>query len=793
MAASTPLGLTSAEAIARRPRRRPARRARGSRSYANIVRNNVFTLFNAILGVLLAVILALGDYRDGLFGGVMIANIAIGIIQEVRAKRALDRLALLVAPHGRTWRDGELARLPVEELVLGDVIRLEPGDQVIADGQLVAARALSLDESMLTGESEAVNRAVGEKILSGVFCTAGSADYVVEAIGADSYAERLAAEARSTSAPLSPLQLDVNRILRITVMVMVPLAVLLVTSLALRDTSIREAGRTAVAGLLPLVPEGLVLLTSLTFAVAAVRLARLGTLAQRINAIESLASVDVVCLDKTGTLTDNRLRLVALEPAVEGGEPGLRADIALLAASAAARNGTLQAIHDAEPAEAATVSAEVPFSSERKWSGLTLDGHDTLVLGAPDVLASHGVALSGSLGERIAQHAANRRRVVLLAASPERLEDDRLPPGLVARGIAVLEEGLREEAIDTIAFLVREGVEIKIISGDGLATVQAVALAAGVPHAERGIAGPDLPDDLDALAEVVQRHTVFARVRPDQKRALVQALTGSGRYVAMVGDGVNDVLALKEARLAIAMGNGSQMAKGVADLVLLTNAFSTVPRAIEEGRRILRNTHRVARLFVTKSVYSAFLVATLAIAPIAYPFLPRHLTIVSTLTVGLPAFFLALASSEGPVRSEGFLRDVARFAVPVGAVVATVIAAAYLLARGPFDRTLLEARTITVGVTVIMGLAVVVAVERDGRQGRVRGWVWVIVGVAAAVAICGVSVPWLRSFFELAEPDAADWLLIASVGGCGVVLLALVRRAVAVFGKAAGEGSGARR
>jgi magnesium-transporting ATPase (P-type) len=438
------------------------------------------------------------------------------------------------------------------------------------------------------------------------------------------------------------------------------------------------------------------------------------------------------------------------------------------------------------------VSSEVPFSSERKWSGLTLDGHDTLVLGAPDVLAAHGVLLPGSLAEHISQHAANRRRVVLLAASPERLEGDQIPPGLVARGIAVLEEGLREEAIDTIAFLAREGVQIKIISGDGLATVQAVALAAGVPNAERGIAGPDLPDDPDALAEVVQRHIVFARVRPDQKRALVQALTRSGRYVAMVGDGVNDVLALKEARLAIAMGNGSQMAKGVADLVLLTNAFSTVPRAIEEGRRILRNTHRVARLFVTKSVYSAFLVATFAIVPIAYPFLPRHLTIVSTLTVGLPAFFLALASSEGPVRSEGFLRDVARFAVPVGAVVAAVIAAAYLLARGPLDRTLLEARTITVGVTVIMGLAVVVAVERDGRDGRVRGWVWVIVGVAAAVAVVGVSVPWLRSFFELAEPDAADWLVIAVVGGCGLVLLALVRRAVAVFGKAASEGSGQR-
>ncbi len=723
MADPTPLGLTSAEAAERALRAHTRRRAPGSRSYADIVRSNVLTLFNAILGVLLAVVVVLGDYRDGLFGGVMVANIAIGIVQEVRAKRALDRLALLVAPHARTWRDGALTRLPVEALVLGDIVRLEPGDQVVADGRLVAARSLSLDESILTGESDASSRASGEQVLSGAFCVTGSADYRVEAVGADSYAEQLAADARGTRGQASPLQLDVNRILRITVAVMVPLGVLLMASLALRDTPIQEAGRTVVAGLLPLVPEGLVLLTSLTFAVAAVRLARLGTLAQRINAIESLASVDVVCLDKTGTLTDNRLRLLTLEPAGNGSDAALQEDLAVLAASAAARNGTLQAIHDANPVSAEPVTDEVPFTSERKWSGLTLPGRGTLVLGAPDILAASGVHLPDALSERIALHAAERRRVVLLASSYEPLRGERLPGGLVARGIAVLEEGLRLEAIETVAFLAREGVEVKIISGDGLATVQAVALAAGVPKAEQGIAGPDLPEDPEALAEIARSHAVFARVRPEQKRQIVRVLTRSGGYVAMVGDGVNDVLALKEARLAIAMGNGSQMAKGVADLVLLTNAFSTVPSAIGEGRRILRNTQRLARLFVVKSVYSAFLVATLGVAPISYPFLPRHLTIVSTLTVGLPAFFLALAASSGAVRSEGFVRAVARFALPIGAVTAAVISAAYLLARGPLDRTLIDARTVATGVTVIMGLVIVVAVELDGSPAAcAHGW-----------------------------------------------------------------------
>jgi cation-transporting P-type ATPase E len=768
-------GLTSAEAARRLAERPRARGAAGSRSYLDIVRSNVLTLFNAILAALLAVVLLLGDARDALFAGVLVANIVIGVAQEVRAKRVLDRLALLVAPRARAWRDEELREIAAGEVVVGDLIRLEPGDQVVADGKLVEARGLSLDESMLTGESDAVDRGPGEQLLSGAYSVAGSGDYLVEAVGSDSFAERLAAEARGTAAQLSPLQQDINRVLRATVAVMVPLAVLLVAVLALRETPLDEAAETAVAALLPLVPEGLVLLTSLTFAVAAVRLARLGTLAQRLNAVESLASVDVVCLDKTGTLTDNRLRVIAVEAAAGGEQEALLADLGMFAASSATRNGTLQAIHDFAPGPALAVRAEVPFHSERKWSACEIEGRGTFVLGAPDVLSAGGVALALELTERIAEHAAQRRRVVLLASSPEPLADTALPPHLAPRGIVVLEEGLRGDAADTIAFLVREGVEVKIISGDGLDTVRAVAVAAGVPFAERAIDGQSLPDDDAALAEAALAHAVFARVTPDHKRRLIRALTAEGKYVAMVGDGVNDVLALKEARLAIAMGNGSQMAKGVSDLVLLTNAFATVPRAIEEGRRILRNTHRVARLFVTKSVYSAFLLVSLGLLPIAYPFLPRHLTIISTLTVGLPGFFLALAASEGPVRRERFLGDLARFAIVLGAVAAAVIAGAYLLARGPLDAPLLEARTITVGAAIAVGLAIVVAVERAGGR-SVRPWVWGVVVLNVAVAVAGLALSWLRDFFQLEVPAAAGWLVIGAAGLGGVVLVAVARR-----------------
>ena len=328
-----------------------------------------------------------------------------------------------------------------------------------------------------------------------------------------------------------------------------------------------------------------------------------------------------------------------------------------------------------QPAEPVAVLAEVPFSSARKWSGATLAGHGTVVMGAPDVLARAGVGLDPALSAEIAVHAGAGRRVVLVAQGATPLgEDERLPADLVAVGAAVLAEGLRDDAVATIAFMVSQGVDLKVISGDGVGTVSAVAAAAGVPNAERALSGADLPTDPDELERVALETTVFARVSPEQKRELLAALARRGRYTAMVGDGVNDVLALKEARLAIVMGNGSQMAKGVGDLVLLSNAFSTVPRAVEEGRRIIRNTHRVAKLFVAKSVYAAALLGTFGLVDTAYPFLPRHTTLVSSLTIGIPAFFLALASSNGPVQRERFLRSLAAFVVPAGLIVWLAIA-----------------------------------------------------------------------------------------------------------------------
>jgi cation-transporting P-type ATPase E len=773
---STSLGLSSAQAadiLAAQPQRP---RARGSRSYSEIVRSNTFTLFNLVLGALLVLTLTLGDPKDALFGGVIVANTLIGIVQEIRAKRVLDRLALLVAPRAKVWRDGAVTELAVEAVVPGDVIRVEPGDQVVADGRVVAARGLSLDESILTGESEAVTKDADEPVLSGAYCLAGSGDYVVEAVGAESFAERLAAEARQAGSPLSPLQTDINRILRVTVAAMVPLAAALVLALFLRGASITGGAGTVVAALVPLVPEGLVLLTSLTFAVAAVRLARIGTLAQRLNAVESLASVDTLCLDKTGTLTENRITVDGLEPVDGRTRDALRNDLGTLAASAGFQNSTMQAVGEAAPGTAATVVHEVPFSSARKWSGVTIDGPQTLVLGGPDVLARSGVEVDEPLHQRVAHHAARGRRVVLLAGGPAPLVEERLPTDLRPLGLVMLTEKIRPEAAETIAYLTREGVTTRVISGDDPVTVGAIAAAVGIPNAEHSVSGADLPADPSQLDAIVDTTAVYGRITPEQKRDLVRAMTRQGRYVAMTGDGVNDVLALKEARLGIAMGNGSQMAKGVADLILLTNSFATVPHAVEEGRRIIRNTHRVAKLFVAKTVYSATILATLGLAPIAYPFLARQITVVSTLTIGVPAFFLALAPSEGPVRREGFLSGLLAFVIPAGLVSAATIIATYLLVRGPLDAGIDEGRTAAVLATTGMGLAIVIAVERGPERRRVRPWVWGMVAAFAVALVAGIQLPWLRDFFVAVEPTGAVWAAVAACLMVGIVALVAVGR-----------------
>lgn len=767
-------GLSEEEAARRLAARGPLPKPAGSRSYLSIVRANTLTVFNAILAVFGALTLVFGEWRDALFLGILVANTAIGIAQEVRAKLALDRLAALVAPEATVVRDGAPRSVPVDQVVVGDLVRISAGDQVVADGELARAEGLAVDESILTGESEPAVRAPGEPVWSGTFAVEGAGSYAVSAVGPDSRAAQLTETARAFRHPRSPLERAMDRLLLTLAGIGAPLAVLLTASLVLRHRDAAESVQVATAAIVNMVPEGLILLVSLTAAVSAVKMARRGVLAQQLNAIESLASVDVFCSDKTGTLTEPNLRVVAVRPADGVEEAAARRALARFAAAAPSPNATLAAIGEAglspDGAAPGVVGAEVPFSSARRWSALEVDG-ERIVLGAPERFAGADPGLAA----RAAREAAGGRHVLAVGATADRLPeaapDAPFPAGVRALGIVVLAERLRADADRTVAFLAGEDVLLRVLSGDAPATVGAIARDAGVPGARPALDGEALPDDPQELLDAVLAAPAVGRISPEGKRRVVAALSDSGRYVGMVGDGVNDVPALKAARLAIAQGTGTQMARSVSDLVLVDGDFAAVPPMVGEGRQILRNIQRVARLFVTKSVYAAFLLLAVGITTATYPLLPRHFTIASTLTIGIPSFVLALAPSSGPWRPDRFLAQVARFAIPAGIAIGAGIAFGYALARGVFAMPRLEARTAALGITVVCGLAVVMALEAE--PGRRRALIGSLCAVMLLCFAALLALPGARSFFELAVPTgemAASW---AAGTALGLALMAI--------------------
>ncbi|QEC46921.1 HAD-IC family P-type ATPase [Baekduia soli] len=754
-------GLTEAEAHRRLLERGEVAPPATSRSYASIVRANTLTVFNLILIVFGAMTLAFADWRDALFLGVLVANTTIGIVQEVRAKRALDRLAALVAPTATVVRDGRPREAAVAELVPGDLVRLKPGDQVVADGRLTEAEGLGIDASILTGEAEAVAVRTGDEVRSGSFAVEGGGAFVVEAVGPDSYAERVAGEARRFRHPRSPLEQAVNRLLFGLVGLMLVLGGILGYALWRRHAGLSDAVSTSTAAVLSMVPEGLVLLVSLTYAVASLRMARRGALAQQLNAIESLAAVDVICTDKTGTLTEAALRVVEAMPAPAFERDALTVALARYAASTPERNGTLAAIAEAFPAEAEPVGSRVPFSSQRRWSALELSG-ETLALGAPERFEL------GSLRAAAEQHAAEGRRVLALARGEGRLDgargDTPPPVGLRVMGLVVLGERLRPDTREMVAYLLAQNVELKVLSGDAPATVAAIARDAGIPVGGPALVGADLPDDPVQLRAVVLSTTVVGRISPDDKRRFVQALADAGRYVAMVGDGVNDVPALKASRLAIAQGTGAQMARSVADLVLVRGSFAVVPPMIEQGRQALRNLQRVAKLYVTKSAFAAFLILLIGTTSTAYPLLPRHFSLAAGLTIGIPTFFLALAPSSGPWRSASFSRDVARFAVPAGTLVGVGVLASYLFGLHTLAMPVIEARTVAITVLIVLGLYLIVVLEATGAQRLTI--VSMAVAALAALYVVALLTPPVRRFFLLAPPNAG----IIATAVCGSLL-----------------------
>ena len=538
-----PVGLTEAEARSRLAARGERGEPSASRSTASIVRANIVTPFNAILLALGLLTLVFGDWRDALFLAIIVSNSAIGIWQELRAKNKLDALAALVAPRATVVRDGAPRVVAVEDVVEGDVVRLAPGDQVVADGTLVQAAGLYVDESILTGESTAVAREAGQEARSGSFVMEGTGALEVTAVGEKSYAGRIEGTAREFRHPRSPLELAINRLLYTLLAVMVPLGAMLVVALWQQDVGLRHAIDTAVAGMVTLVPEGLVLLASVTYAAAALRMARSGALAQQLNAIESLASVDTVCVDKTGTLTEPRLRVVAFAPAQGVAEEELVHELGRFAASSDARNLTLDAIAGALPAQPEPAHEPIPFLSRRRWSGLRIGG-TRFVLGAPELFPL------GPLAGEASAHQAAGRRVVAFGSTTGAFpaDPDTGPPPLQPLGIVILAEELRPDTRETIAFLLEQGVDVKVLSGDAPHTAGSIAADAGITLHSEPIGGDALPTRDADLAAVVLDLTVVGRISPDGKRRVVDALRQRGRYVAMVGDGVNDVPALKAAQ-----------------------------------------------------------------------------------------------------------------------------------------------------------------------------------------------------------------------------------------------------
>src|SRR5215217_4969992 len=737
-----------------------------TRTIGQIVRSNLVTRFNLLLGSLLAVILVVGPLQDALFGLVIVANTVVGIVQEVRAKRTLDRLEVVNAPRARVVRDGQVGELAVGQVVLHDLLEVAAGDQVVVDGEVLEAAGLEVDESLLTGESETVAREPGDRLLSGSFVAAGSGRYRATKVGREAYAVQLTEEARRFTLARSELRAGVDQILKYVTWALVPTAVLLFVSQLRLEHGARAGLRGAVAGTVAMVPEGLVLLTSVAFAVGVVRLGRRQVLVRELPAVETLARVDVICFDKTGTITAGDLAVQQL--VADGGTPEeASAALGALAAADPNPNATLRAIAAAFPApEGWRPEAAVPFSSARKWSGASFAGHGAFLLGAPEVLLHND---GGDLLRRAEVLATQGRRVVLLAEAPA-LDGERPPAGLRPRAMVVIGDRVRDDAAGTIAWFTDEGVQVKVVSGDHPRTVAAIAGQVGIPGADQPVDARTLPEDQAELARLVEGRSVFGRVVPRQKRAMVQALAGRGHVVAMTGDGVNDVLALKDADLGIAMGGGSAASRAVAELVLMDGRFATLPAVMAEGRRVIANIERVAKVFVTKTVYATLLALAVGLAGLAFPFLPRHLTLISSLTIGVPGFFLALEPNTQRSRP-GFVRRTLAFAAPAGLTAALGTLVAYQVAdvaNVPQD----EARTTATLALAGLGLVVLALAARPLNPPRRL----LLAAMAAAFAVV-LLVPFLRVFFALDLPPLRVALTaLALVAALGSLLTLGVRR-----------------
>lgn len=813
---------------------------RTSRSVLSIVRANVFTLFNAIIFAAMVVVLATGSWKDAVFGFVILINTGIGVVTELRAKRTLDRLSILVASKSIVRREGKNVYVDHSGIVLGDLLWVRSGDQVPADANVVKSWGLEMDESMLTGESVTVRKAADDFVYSGSTAVSGVALMRVTAVGDNSYASKLAAQAKVYTKTISDLSRGINTILKWMTIVVVPLCALLVWSqinkvggfaVALQTGQWKSAVVSAVAGVVGMIPEGLVLLTSLNFAVAAMRLARKKTLVQELESVETLARVDCLNLDKTGTITDGGIAFVGVD--LIGDDSNRFVNQALFDLSNeenpnATGSAIMEGLKNQGVSSASSVSARLPFSSARKWSAIRYalkDGRfETWYMGAPEVLATAicarkssvvssdlqgsiapavaegGISDSAVAGDspfdnchltdsfkqilnRVNEYAQQGNRVLLLAVAYSDSGDSNNVTfssspvvSTSARPVALVRcsEKIRADARQTLAWFRQQGVRCRVISGDNPTTVASVAEKVGLTGNSKPVSmdARQLPKDINQLAEVLENVDVLGRVLPDQKKAIVQALHSKGHVVAMTGDGVNDTLALKEADLGVAMGNAAPAAKAVAQVVLVDSRFSHLPDVVARGRQVMANMERVAGLFLVKTVYSALISAGVVLLGLNFPYLPRHITYIGSLTIGIPAFLLALAPNTRRY-VPGFLHRVVRFALPNGIAVAVSvlvvsILSPLMLARGldssnaNASRLIVESvhavgvtRTICAVTVFVLGVAVLATVSKP-----LISWRGIMVLCFAAAGVIGAFIPFVAHFFDLHVPVSGNAMFV---------------------------------
>jgi cation-transporting ATPase E len=655
-----------------------------TRSYKQIIKENTLTFFNFLNLVLLILVLLVGSYKNTMFFGVILINTAIGIIQEIRAKKTIDKLAILTQSKAVVLREGKKWNVSTEELVLDDVIYLKTGDQVPADARILEGE-IEVNESLLTGEADNLTKRAEDELFSGSFVTSGEACCQVIHVGKDNYAAKITSEAKEFKKHNSELRNSLNAILKVISIIIVPMGILLFyKQYVIVGSDLRTSVVSMVAAVLGMIPEGLVLLTSVALTLGALVLAQKKTLVQELYCIETLAHVDTLCLDKTGTITEGTMCVERVEVWKEDTDlTEVEAVMGNLMAVLRDDNATAMALRRRFPVKRSMeVEHVIPFSSDRKYSGAVFEEEGTYLMGALQFLFPEGNAQLEALGKSYAKEGL---RVLILAHSPNLAQGNERPEGLVPVALLLLTDVIRAEAPDTLAFFEAQGVDLKVISGDDPVTVSAIAKKAGLKNAENYI-DASLLTTQEELELAVKEASVFGRVTPQQKKAMVQALKAQGHTVAMTGDGVNDVLAFKEADCSIAMAQGSEAAKNVANVVLLDSNFASMPHIVNQGRRVVNNIRMAASMFLIKTIFSVLLSLLTIFFGSSYPFEPIQMSLISSCAVGIPTFLLAQENNYDKI-DHTFLRHVFMNAFPAAVTITGCVFAVMLVCQNVYHST----------------------------------------------------------------------------------------------------------